>query len=103
MAPEMVLKKYHDNRVDVWALGVITTELLFGHEPFAGQSKKEIYQKILHDEPNLSGGPKNLIKGGSPVRHFISKCLTKDIRKRPYPPELLDDPWIQLIKRSLDS
>ena len=36
MAPEMVLKKYHDNRVDVWALGVITTELLFGHEPFAG-------------------------------------------------------------------
>ena len=36
MAPEMVLKKHHDNRVDVWALGVITTELIFGHEPFDG-------------------------------------------------------------------
>ena len=58
MAPEMVRRKPHDNKVDVWALGVIATELLFGHEPFSGRTKDEIYQKILHAEPNLSGGPK---------------------------------------------
>ena len=58
MAPELVRRKHHDNRVDVWALGVITTELLFGHEPFNGHSKEEIFDKILHAEPNLSSGPK---------------------------------------------
>ena len=37
MAPEMIRGEYHDNRVDVWALGILTSELLFGHEPFYGE------------------------------------------------------------------
>ena len=36
MAPEVIEGKKYDNRVDIWALGVITAELLLGHLPFNG-------------------------------------------------------------------
>ena len=75
MAPEMIRGEYHDNRVDVWALGILTSELLFGHEPFYGSQKEQLFDKILRSEPDLSGGPPRLMKGGALVRGFIKKCL----------------------------
>ena len=39
MAPEMLTRMGHDERVDLWALGVIAFELLHGRTPFAAQSK----------------------------------------------------------------
>ena len=47
MAPEMVCLKHHDNRVDVWALGIMTCELLFGHAPFEGRNAQELFDEIL--------------------------------------------------------
>jgi calcium/calmodulin-dependent protein kinase I len=48
MAPELVDELKYDNRVDVWAFGVITYILLSGLPPFGGGSKDEIYDSILH-------------------------------------------------------
>lgn len=35
LAPEMILKEGHDEKIDVWCIGVIFFELLFGYTPFA--------------------------------------------------------------------
>ena len=40
MAPEIFDKKKYDKKVDVWALGVLFFQLLFGSLPF--NSKKAI-------------------------------------------------------------
>ena len=43
MAPELCNEVEYDNKVDVWATGVITYVLLSGTAPFTGQTKEKIY------------------------------------------------------------
>lgn len=42
MAPEMVLEKTYDYKIDIWALGVLLYELIHGKAPFQAQNLKEM-------------------------------------------------------------
>jgi serine/threonine protein kinase len=42
MAPEIILKKGYNEKVDVWAMGVITYMLLSGTNPFPGEAGEEV-------------------------------------------------------------
>ena len=46
MAPEMVLEKTYDYRIDIWALGVLLYELVHGKAPFPAQNLKEMKENI---------------------------------------------------------
>ena len=61
MAPEVVMRESYDNKVDIWALGVITTELLTGHPPFNATTKQELFYNVVSKHPNISGGPKDMV------------------------------------------
>ena len=54
MAPELCQERQYDNKVDVWATGVITFALLTGTAPFSGRSKQEIYQQVINREPDYN-------------------------------------------------
>ena len=54
MAPELTKESQYDNKVDVWATGVITFALLTGTIPFTGQNKAQIYNSICNREPDYS-------------------------------------------------
>ncbi|CAL8243289.1 unnamed protein product [Lota lota] len=51
MAPEMVCRRQYDSRVDLWSVGVILYEALFGRAPFASRSYAELEEKIRSDRP----------------------------------------------------
>ncbi|KAM6981401.1 serine/threonine-protein kinase ULK3 [Aplochiton taeniatus] len=51
MAPEMVCRRQYDSRVDLWSVGVILFEALFGRAPFASRSFAELEDKIRSDRP----------------------------------------------------
>ncbi|MBN3314122.1 ULK3 kinase, partial [Atractosteus spatula] len=51
MAPEMVCRQQYDARVDLWSVGVILYEALFGRPPFASRSYTELEEKIRSDRP----------------------------------------------------
>ncbi|XP_038860786.1 serine/threonine-protein kinase ULK3-like isoform X3 [Salvelinus namaycush] len=51
MAPEMVCRRQYDSRVDLWSVGVILYETLFGRAPFASRSYAELEEKIRSDKP----------------------------------------------------
>lgn len=52
-APELIQRKQYNEKVDIWAVGVITIMLLFGRFPFAGSSEHEIKEKIVRGKPYL--------------------------------------------------
>ncbi|XP_033110518.1 serine/threonine-protein kinase ULK3-like [Anneissia japonica] len=51
MAPEIILKDTYDAKVDLWSVGVIMFECLFGKAPFASKSYGELADKIKSKEP----------------------------------------------------
>lgn len=70
MAPEMFGKDGHDHRIDWWALGVLTYELLTTCSPFTqangNNNKKSIKCRILkvqYPMPACSEDAQKLIKG----------------------------------------
>jgi len=36
MAPEIIMNKSYDHKVDVWALGILLFEMIGGNAPFRG-------------------------------------------------------------------
>lgn len=51
MAPEIICKRKYDSRVDLWSIGVILYECLFGQAPFASKSFQELEEKIIDSKP----------------------------------------------------
>ena len=46
LPPEMVESKQHDERVDIWGLGVLCYEFLVGSPPFESSTQRETYNRI---------------------------------------------------------
>lgn len=67
MSPELCKEIDYDNKVDVWATGVITYALLTGAAPFSGKTKAEIYNQIINKEPNYA----RLGQASPAAREFI--------------------------------
>ncbi|KAL3658521.1 hypothetical protein V7S43_016405 [Phytophthora oleae] len=49
MAPEVLLRQSHDQRVDIWSFGIIMYELLLGKTPFYHENPRELGRRITHD------------------------------------------------------
>ncbi|KAK2186540.1 hypothetical protein NP493_197g05000 [Ridgeia piscesae] len=51
MAPEIITKRQYDEKADLWSVGVILYECLFGQAPFASKSLGELEKKIKDSKP----------------------------------------------------
>ncbi|XP_065912343.1 serine/threonine-protein kinase ULK3-like isoform X2 [Dysidea avara] len=51
MAPEIFLADHYDAKVDLWSVGVILYETLFGHAPYSSRTTDELIVKIRQDVP----------------------------------------------------
>ncbi|XP_039193462.1 serine/threonine-protein kinase ULK3 isoform X2 [Crotalus tigris] len=79
MAPEMVCNRQYDARVDLWSVGVILYEALFGRLPFASKSFAELEEKIRSNQPvELPSRPRL-----SPeCRDLLQRLLQRDPQQR---------------------
>ncbi|ODV96246.1 hypothetical protein PACTADRAFT_49628 [Pachysolen tannophilus NRRL Y-2460] len=88
LPPEMVEAKVHNEKVDVWALGVLMYEFLVGAPPFEDQYKNTTYKKIAKVDLNI---PNFVNKDAADL---IRKLLQYNPENR-YPLDKIDDhPWI---------
>ena len=92
IAPEMLLKKGHDTRVDIWSVGVLMFELLAGYSPFVAKNNQDLYQNIRRlkiqwpkDMPPLA-------------KNLIGKILKLNPLERPSLQEILDHQWFKQTK-----
>ena len=75
MVPEQASGEAVDRRADIWAFGVVLSEMLTGNQPFHGETVSDILAAVLTKEPDMSGVP-------TKVRRLLKSCLEKDPKQR---------------------
>ena len=87
VAPEILKNIPHDDRVDLWSIGVVTCVLLGGYPPFLEDNQSLLFEKIRtgdwdfveNDWRHVSNDAKELIRGLLVVdpkeRWSIKECL----------------------------
>jgi serine/threonine protein kinase len=78
MAPEIFREEEYDLKVDVWAIGVMVHEMLFGELYFIGKSHAEVAKNIIEKEYVI----KDKSKISQECQDFLKGCLNKDPKKR---------------------
>jgi len=78
MSPQQINGEDPDARTDVYSLGVVLYELLFGRRPFLG-SRDEVRQQILNSEPAFPRG-RGRVPGD--LQEITRKCLAKSPERR---------------------
>ena len=76
MAPEQILGRKIDTRSDIYSLGVVLYELIYGVPPFTGEDI--IYQHVSRPVTFPSGGP--IIP--EHLKRTLARCLEKDPSRR---------------------
>ncbi|MFC1559367.1 protein kinase, partial [Gemmatimonadota bacterium] len=79
-APEQVRGEQIDERSDIWALGIILYEMLFGQQPFIGDNEATVIHAILTKQPDLTTS----IRGDIPssIVPVLKRSLEKDRTSR---------------------
>ncbi|PGH10369.1 PLK protein kinase [Blastomyces parvus] len=108
IAPEVLDKSKggHNQKVDIWSLGVIFFAMLTGYPPFQSKTQDEIYKKVknlTYVWPKESEGANYI-----PVeaKHLVSSCLNLNEDERPEPDQIVDHAFFNMyngcIPRQLD-
>ena len=78
MAPEINIKREYDSYCDMWSLGVIFYEMLYGKTPWTGFSE---YNLFLNIQNNPLSFPPNIARNEK-VKDILRKILVKEPEKR---------------------
>ncbi|CAK90137.1 unnamed protein product (macronuclear) [Paramecium tetraurelia] len=108
MSPEMLMRNGHSFMVDIYCLGALLYEFIYGSPPFYSRNIEQIYNSILNDK--ISFPP--FVKIDSNLKDLISKLLIKDPQMRLGSKngikEILQHKWFKgfdieaLVKRKLN-
>ena len=79
LAPEMIKNQGHDERVDIWCIGVLLFELVVGKPPFNGNDREMLMSNIC----NVRISWPNNKKIDGDVKDLISLILQQNPNNRP--------------------
>ena len=89
VSPEMLRKIGYDEKIDIWALGVLLFEMLAGYAPFSANSKEDLYSNVLKVKINWPNDFPPLAKD------LVMKILRFEPSERISIDEMLKHPWMQ--------
>ena len=87
LAPEIIKEEGHDEKVDIWCIGVLLFELLTGSVPFLGNDIDTLKENILHLRITW---PKDI---NNDAKNLIKKILKLDPKTRISLEEMLKHPF----------
>jgi len=90
LPPEMIENRPHDEKVDLWSLGVLLFEFLTGKPPFEANCPNETYRLIVRVHYRF---PANLSSG---VKDLISKLLQYEPNNRLSLAGILEHSWMKM-------
>lgn len=92
VAPEVLLQRPYDKKVDLWSLGVIIYLLLSGTLPFDDDDDREIARQTIHDPVDFSYQAWSKVP--EDAKQLIKGLLNKDPEGRTTLQEVLQHTWI---------
>ena len=92
MAPEIVENENYDYGVDIWSLGILLYELLYGHSPFKANNTKNVILNIKTHELTYDDTNKNV---SNSCKDLIKKLLNNNPQKRYKIKDILEHPFIK--------
>lgn len=94
VAPEIILGARYDEKIDVWAIGVLAYHMASGKHPFQGRSQDETLENIeRHRGAQFPG--KQWREKSQLMKSFIEQLLRPQISRRPSSAEALKHPFLQ--------
>jgi hypothetical protein len=94
VAPEVLLRKPFDKKIDIWSIGVIAYFLLSGGIlPFDGDNEEKIAKKIYLKDPIYPD--EYFDKKNKSALIMINNCLIKDPEKRISIGDLMKSDWLK--------
>lgn len=78
LPPEMVQHQPHDKSVDLWCLGVLMFEFLYGHPPFEAEDQDGTYERIKVVDLRFPARP--IVS--AEAKDLITRLLQKEPEKR---------------------
>eukprot|EP01091_Cochliopodium_minus_P017101 TRINITY_DN6606_c0_g1_i1.p1 TRINITY_DN6606_c0_g1~~TRINITY_DN6606_c0_g1_i1.p1 ORF type:complete len:496 (-),score=117.70 TRINITY_DN6606_c0_g1_i1:10-1497(-) len=98
-APEVMLRKPYDEKVDMFSLGVVCFAVLAGYQPFYGETDREMIKSNLDVDYDFENEAWEYVSNDA--KDFISKLLQKNLDDRLSSEEALVHPWF--LKQKKDS
>lgn len=92
VAPELIYQEPYDEKIDIWAVGILSYELLTGSAPFTGQNEKDTYSNITNLDLQCNEIYENV---SAEAKDFITKILVSVPSKRMSLQEMLKHPWLR--------
>ena len=79
MAPEVLKEEIYTSKADIWSMGVVLFEMLFGYCPFESSSIAELMNKLKEAEVEI---PHQINNISEETEILLRKMLVKDQFKR---------------------
>ncbi len=91
MAPEIIKAiEMYTEKVDIWSLGIMMLEFVYGEPPYLNQPQAQVcYMILTMNPPEIDP-----IRWSQNMRDFVKICLTKDPKERPSVDDLMKHPFI---------
>ena len=97
MAPELILQKVYDEKVDIWSLGCVTQELAEGKSPYREDGiVKLLYRTVTQGAMGL----RRIKYWDNVFVDFVSECFVFEPEARPSASQLLQHPFIEWAQKS---
>jgi myosin-1 len=105
LAPEILEKAGHNDKADLWSIGIIVYTLAVGKAPFHSSSKEEIYKKALamkYEWPDVATHKNDI---SNDLKELVSALLVYEEENRPGPDQIVSHPFfkLQFVPETLDS
>ncbi|XP_051121286.1 phosphoenolpyruvate carboxylase kinase 2-like [Andrographis paniculata] len=92
VAPEVLMGRSYDEKVDVWSAGVILYIMLAGVPPFYGEGPEETFEAVLRGNLRF---PTKIFRSVSPeAKDLLRKMICRDASRRLSAEQVLRHPWM---------
>ena len=101
MAPEVMKRQKYGLKADIWSIGIILYEMIYGKIPYEPMRAPDMYEQIISKNIFPNGGKIGQVKPSDRILDFMKKILVIDQKYRMNWKEFLDHPALNQVEQEL--